>query len=308
MSSLTKALYNYLEIRRELGFSLLNVEKFLRNFVNFLESRNATYITVELALQWATFPKDAQPSQWGHRLNIVRRFAEFQHTIDSRNEVPPKRLLPFHYKRKMPHVYSPLEIISVLKATQNLKGKRGLRSRTHYTIFGLLAVTGMRISEAINLDDTAVNLSEGILTIHKTKFGKTRLVPIHGSVQRELESYKAFRDSAYPNPVSPSFFIGELGKRLTDSGVRGNFATCSCLAGLREPAKSYGHGPRIHDLRHTFAVKTLIRWYREGKDVERELPKLSTYLGHNKPSHTYWYLTAVPELMQYAVARINNEQ
>lgn len=305
MSSLKAAMYNYLEIRRKLGFSLPNTERFLKNFVNFLESRNTTHITVELSLQWATLPKDAQPSQWANRLGIVRRFAEFQQTIDPRNEVPSQKLLPFNYKRARPHIYQPSEIIALLQATKELNGLRGLRSRTHYTLLGLLAVTGMRISEAVNLTDNDVNLLEGMVTVYNAKFGKTRILPIHESVRIELERYRFFRDGIYPVPVSPSFFVGELGKRVADSTVRENFVICSCLSGLRKPAKRYGHGPRVHDLRHTFAVRTLLRWYKEGRDVEQELPKLSTYLGHRSSSHTYWYLTAIPELMQYAIARIN---
>jgi integrase/recombinase XerD len=171
-------------------------------------------------------------------------------------------------------------------------------------LFGLLAVTGLRVSEALRLDRDDVDFAQGLLTIRRTKFGKSRLVPVHRSTREALERYDAQRARVFPQPATPAFFLSERGRRITDWSARYTFAKLSQRIGLRAAASGHGRGPRIHDMRHRFAARTLIHWYRTGVDVERELPKLATYLGHVHVNETYWYLAAVPELLQLASQRL----
>jgi integrase len=303
MSKLDVALNGYLSIRRALGFELREVAGCLRNFVAFLETEGASYITTELALLWATQPAKAQSATWAWRLGMVRRFAVWHAAMEPRTEIPPAGLLPHRYQRKKPHIYSDEEIEKLLRQAAQLASARGLRSHTYTTLFGLLAVSGMRVNEALNLDRPDVDLGDGILTIRRTKFGKSRHVPVHPSTVDALKQYADRRDRVLPKPT-PAFFVSEHGIRITDCMARYTFARLSQQLGLRSIAKSHGRGPRLHDMRHRFAARTLIHWYRAGLDVERELPKLATYLGHVHVNETYWYLEAVPELLQLATDRL----
>jgi integrase len=192
-----------------------------------------------------------------------------------------------------------------------LKPTKGLRGDTYATVFGLLAVTGLRISEVVALNRDDVDLETGILSIHRTKFGKSRMVPIHTSTNDALKKYVELRDKLIPVTITRAFFISdERRKRITGWSTRYNFARASRDAGLRAPVEGYrhGHGPRIHDMRHRFAVKTMLNWYRAGLDVAREIPKLSTYLGHVHVNDTYWYFEAVPELLQLATERLTEQE
>jgi integrase len=162
----------------------------------------------------------------------------------------------------------------------------------------------MRINEALTLDRSDVDLDRGILHIRRTKFRKSRYVPVHSTTVAALKKYAEARDRLFPAPSTPAFFISERGRRIPEKTAQYNFAKVSQQIGLRAPAKYHGLGPRLHDLRHRFATRTLIRWYRAGLDVERELPKLSAYLGHVHVNNTYWYLEAVPELLQLATERL----
>ena len=299
-----KALKDYLRIRRSLGFQLRDAEFLLRNFVAFLQSERAPYITRELAVRWATQPAKVQPSFWAQRLGIVRRFAIWHSAIDPRTEIPPVGLLPYPYRRKPPHIYSDKEIEKVLRHTQQLSSPKGLRARTFTTLFGLLLVTGMRVNEALGLDRPDVDLELGILHIRQGKFGKSRYVPVHSSTVGALKKYAETRDRLFPAPLIPAFFISERGRRITGWMARYTFTKLCQRIGLRAGATGRSRGPRLMDMRHRFAVRTLIHWYRAGLDVERELPKLSTYLGHIHVKHTYWYLEAVPELLQLATDRL----
>ncbi len=305
MSRLDAALNNYLAIRRALGFELREVAGCLRNFVAFLQVEGASHITAELALRWATRPAEAQPSTWAWRLSMVRRFATWHSAMEPRTEIPPVGLLPHRYERKKPHIYSDEEIEKLLREAAQLASPRGLRAHTYVTLFGLLAVSGMRVNEALKLDRPDVDLGQGILTIRRTKFGKSRHVPIHSSTVGALRQYAAKRDCILPKPT-PAFFVSERGTRITEWIARYTFARLSQQLGFRSKAKSHGRGPRLHDMRHRFAARTLIHWYRAGLDVERELPKLATYLGHVHVNETYWYLEAVPELLQLATDRVMN--
>ena len=306
MNRLCIALEEYLNIRRALGFKLRLAGDLLGKFVIFAEQQGAEFITTNLALRWATQPEDALPSTWSGRLSMVRGFAQYLTATDPRTEVPPQGLLPHRYQRKPPYIYSDIEVERLIDASKQLPSQIGLRPYTYSTLFGLIAVTGMRMIEPIRLDCEDVDLTTGLLTIRQTKFEKYRLVPVHPSTQQVLQQYAYKRDKIFQHPKTQSFFVSDQGTRLTDNTVRWTFAKVSCQIGLRKPGKRHGHGPRLHDLRHRYAVKTLLGWYREGKNVEREISKLSTYLGHAHVNDTYWYLEAVPELMQLVVMRLEH--
>ncbi len=302
MSTLRVALEEYLGVRRALGYKLRIAGGLLDRFVEFADEQGATVITTELAMRWATLPEQVQPAQWANRLGMVRGFARYRQAADPRTQVPLPELLPTRYRRPAPHIYSDDELNRLIHAASNLSSVTGLRPRTYATLFGLFAVTGMRTNEPLQLDDENVDLKNGVLTIHGAKFGKSRYVPLHTSTNRALRHYATQRDRLCLHRQSPSFFVSEPGVRITEWSLRWTFVKLSQEIGLREPGDS--RGPRLLDFRHRFAVNTLIQWYRNGVDVERHLPELSTYLGHAHITDTYWYLTAVPELMHLASRRL----
>lgn len=302
MSEIENGLHEYLATRRTLGFKLLNESTALPQFLHFLEKENASFITTELALKWATLPEDVLPSQWARRLSMVRIFAKFYNSLDPRSEIPPQGLLPNQYHRKAPYIYNDIEISRLIEASSRLESAIGLRASTYSTLFGLLAVTGMRVSEPIALDLSDVDLTQNVLTVRETKFGKSRLIPIHSSTAHKLEEYSQLRDRVLLCKKSSAFFLSERGERLNQSTIRRTFIKLSREIGLRAPDDS--HGPRIMDLRHTFTVKTIIKLYQTGVDVERHMPELSTYLGHTHVNDTYWYISAVPELLSLASSRL----
>jgi site-specific recombinase XerD len=306
MNELRKALDEYLDIRRKLGFKLQRAGKLLHDFVLFTEKEGVSFITVDLSLRWATQSKNCQKAWSAQRLSIVRGFARYLSVMDSRTEVPSQELLPYRYHRKPPYIYSTVEIEKLMKAAQQLQSPIGLRSATYSTVFGILAVTGMRISESIGLNRKDVDLINGILTVYKTKFGKSRLVPVHPSTQKALQQYECLRSKILPKPRTESFFVSEQGRRLTDWTVRSTFVKLSRQIGLRGPHDS--HGPRLQDFRHSFATKTLLAWYRKGMNVDQHMPELSAYLGHAHVTDTYWYLSTVPELLQLAAMRLKQSQ
>jgi integrase len=308
VSELEQALKDYIAIRRGLGFQLRLPAGYLRNFVAFLQAEGASHITTELALRWAIQPAKAQPSTWAWRLGIVRRFATWHNATEPRTEIPPEGILSHRYQRKTPHIYSDEEIEKLLRRAEQLPSSKALRAHTYMTLFGLLAVSGMRVNEAVGLDRQDVDLDHGILTIRRTKFGKSRHVPVHTSTVDALKKYAETRDRVFSAPSTHAFFLSERGTRITDCMARYTFAKLSQQLGLRAMAKGHGRGPRLHDMRHRFAACTLINWYRAGLDVERELPKLTTYLGHVHVNETYWYLEAVPELLQLATDRLIDKE
>ena len=305
MSTIHDALETYLALRRELGSQMRGPAARLRRFVKFLDRERAGVITTELALRWATAPAGVASATWAQRLGDVRRFAAWLSATDSQTEVPPQGLLPERYSRRPPYIYSDEEIARIVREAARLPSPRGLRASSYATLFGLLAVTGLRIGEALALDRDDVDLRGGILRVRRAKFGKSRFVPLHDSTRQALRRYEKRRDTLVPRPSSPAFLLSERGKRVTQCSARYNFAVVSRAVGLRAPTTGgrHGHGPRLHDMRHRLAVRTLIRWYQEGRNVERELPKLSTYLGHVHVADTYWYLEAVPELLRLATER-----
>lgn len=306
MTSLAIALDEYLSMRQGLGVRLRVPAGLLRRFVAFLDGEGQEVITRELALQWAMAPRHAQPATWAWRLGIVRQFAMWRQATDPRTEVPPPGLLPHRFGRPRPHLYTDGEIRALLTAARALPSPLRLRGLTYATLFGLLAATGLRISEALTLDDGDVVLDRDLLTIRRTKFGKSRIVPVHRSTTAALLQYAEARDRLLPRRLTPAFFVSERGTRLAADNTRHTFALVSRQADLRARTAGgrHGRGPRLHDMRHRFAASTLVAWYRAGRDVERELPRLATYLGHVHVNETYWYLEAVPELLHLAAARI----
>jgi integrase/recombinase XerD len=302
MTKLRDAVQDYLAMRRALGFKLRDAGKGLLDFVSFLERRRASHITTELALEWATQPSHHQPATWAQRLAFVRCFARHWSATDPRTEVPPWGLLPHRPRRARPYIYSEQEIKRLLEAARELPPIDGLRGWTYYCLFGLLTVTGLRISEAMALTLQDVDLEGAVLTIHQSKFGKTRLVPLHVSTQQVLMQYARRRDAFLGGQTPLAFLVSDRGRPLEQSAIRRTFYDLSRQTGLRGPSDH--HGPRLHDFRHRFAVETMVQWYRCGQDVERRLPVLSTYLGHAHVTDTYWYLSACPELMGLATERL----
>ena len=301
MTPLGQAIQDYLALRRSLGFKLREAGTCLAKFAAFLDARGAAHITTALALEWVQNPS-VQPDTWAQRLSYIRGFARHHRANDPETEIPPPGLLPFHPKRARPYLYSEAEIASLLRCALELPSAGGLRPWTYHCLLGLLSVTGLRIGEAIRLQREDVNLQSGLLTIRGSKFGKSRLVPIHRSTQEVLEQYRARRERFLAGRSASAFFISRCGSSLDSGDIHRTFYALSRQIGLRGETAS--HGPRLHDFRHRFAVQTLLRWYRAGEDVERRLPVLSAYLGHVHVADTYWYLSACPELMGLAVARL----
>jgi integrase/recombinase XerD len=304
MKSLVSSLKEYLEVRRALGYQLKETERTLKKFILFLQQPNQNHITAKLALEWAMLPQNVQRSHWSKRLSMVRLFAQYRQYEDPRTEIPPPHILSQQPCRAIPYIYSDDEIYRLLVACQSLIS-RGLRHHTYFTFFGLLAVTGCRVSELIALDRNNFDDQQGWIAIRNSKFEKSRLLPLHQTTRLQLEKYGKFRDQFHSKRESDAFFVSDQGKRLTVWSVRWAFINLSKTIGLR--AQSDTHGPRVHDLRHTFAVKSLLKWYREGANIDQKITLLSTYLGHKKPSDTYWYLTGVPELLAEATTRLEKQ-
>jgi len=303
MNNWSKMVRQYLTLRRALGFKLEWAGTELADFARRLQRDAAAYITVSLALAWAHGTSSALRSRAAYRLSLVRGFARYVSAFDSRTEVPPISLLPFQPQRARPYLYTDDEIRRLLAAALLLSPDDALRRWTYHVLFGLLTVSGLRIREALYLRLRDVDLKAGVLTVHKAKMGQSRLVPLHPSSQKHLARYLARRGRYFSGrEASDYFFVSKRGSRLDGATVRRTFYRLSRQTGLRGATAS--HGPRIHDLRHRFATQTLINWYRSGVDAERRISVLSTYLGHVHVADTYWYLSACPELMGYAVKRL----
>lgn len=301
MSDLRDSLDDYLAIRRALGYKLARTEILLADFVGYQEANGADTITIDAAVAWATLPANGASDWWAQRLSVVRVFARHFHAIDPIHAVPPVGLLPGRSHRVTPFLYSDADIAALMAAARALRSP--LRAATFETLVGLLAVTGLRIGEALRLDRDDVDLVEGVLTIRRTKFGKSREVALHASSIDALVAYTRRRDKLHPRPVVPAFFISTAGTRLLYSNAHLGWLDLVRRAGL-EP-RSAKCRPRPHDLRHSFAVRTLLGWYRDSADVHARMPLLSTYLGHVHPADTYWYLSAAPELLTLVAARLD---
>jgi len=302
MTMIEQSIQDYLALRRSLGFKLRDAGLCLVKFAAFLAVRQAPHITTALAMEWAQQSPSAQPATCAQRLGYVRDFARYHVASDPQTEIPALGLLPFHAHRARPYFYSGEDIARLLQCALELSPGDGLRPWTYHCLLGLLSVSGLRIGEAIRLKAEDVDLQAGVLTIRGTKFGKSRLVPIHPSTGEVLEQYRARRERFLAGRAASTFFITSRGNPLDIGDIHRTFYQLSRRIGLRGETAS--HGPRLHDFRHRFAVQTLLRWYRSGEDAERCLPVLSTYLGHIHVADTYWYLSACPELMGLAVARL----
>jgi integrase/recombinase XerD len=297
VSGLHRALEDYLRVRRSLGFQLERAGKLLPDFLRYLDERGLSHVTTTAALAWATQPRDAQPAWWSARLLVVRGFAKYLQTVEPRTEVPSPELLPHRRARSKPYVYSTADVTALLSATDTLASP--FRMATYKTLLGLLAVTGMRVGEVIALDDGDLQRRRA-LVIRKAKFRKSREIPLHASTVHALDLYRRERDQQVPCRRTASLFVSGHGTRLLYQNVHFTFLRLVYEAGLGERKPR----PTIHDLRHTFAIRTVLGWHRDGLDVEARLPLLSTYLGHIRPSSTYWYLSAVPELLEAATLRL----
>ncbi|MGC9969864.1 MAG: tyrosine-type recombinase/integrase [Bryobacteraceae bacterium] len=302
MISIREAVQAYVKLRRALGFKMNDTERALGSFASFMEENHASVVTSTLALQWATQNTTSKPARWAARLACVRGFARHWSAIDPRTEVPAQHLLPFKPKRIQPRLYSDEEIDQLLKAALRLLPQSGLRPWTYHAIFGLLAVTGLRIGEAVALEKSDVDLQTGLLLVREAKLRKSRLVPLHESTVCVLKQYAERRDRLYPDVATQRFFRTDRGRQIGCAGVRSTFDLLRRELGFDRCGDA--RRPRIHDLRHTFAVSSLIRWYRNGDDIDRKMPVLSAYLGHGDVNNTYWYLTGCPELMGMAVGRL----
>jgi integrase len=303
MSELRRAAEEYLSIRRAVGFKLTRTEGLLLSFVSFAEAEPATRVTTDLALRWATLPAQASPGWWNGRLSVVRCFARHHAAIDPSTEVPPLDLLPRvpnTARRATPYLYSSADVLALMEAADS--ARFALTAATCRTIIGLLAVTGMRISEALGLDNDDVDWERGVLIVRHSKFERSRQVPLHDSTVDALRAYVAVRDERFPRPRSPSLFVSWSGQRLGYGAMKEHFGRLVAIAGLAPESPTCR--PRLHDFRHRFATATLEDWYRAGVDVQPRLPLLSAYLGHVDPASTYWYLSAKPELLASAAQRL----
>jgi integrase/recombinase XerD len=299
MSALSTQVEDYLRLRRALGFKLERAGLLLPQLVAYLEAAGATTMTSDLAIAWARLPQQAQPNHLAQRLAIARGFARYLQTIDPATQVPPAGLFPTRRHRPAPYLWCPGDIGRLLEATQALRPP--LRAATHHALFGLLAVSGMRLGEAIGLDRDDVDLHTGVLTIRQAKFDRSRLIPLHSTSIEALRAYAVERDRLCPRPRSRSFFVSSVGTSLTRTGVDKTFRQLTTTIGIRTATVH----PRVHDLRHRFAVDTLLRWHQAGVNVDEHIAVLSTYLGHVAPADTYWYLSATPELMALAAQRLD---
>ncbi len=300
MNTLRQTLHEYVTLRRGLGHKFTQPARGLEGFVTFMEQQDSPFITTKLALEWATRAPGKHAS-WAIKLAYVRGFARHLQAMDLLTEVPPVGLLPYSGSAK-PYIYSDTEVQALITAALTLEPADKLRRWTYHCLFGLLSVTGLRITEALTMKCQDVDLENSILTIRDTKFGKSRYIPIHGSTRQILSEYARRRDEMINPSCSDYFLVAERGGRLFPTYVYPLFLRLSRQIGLRGSNDS--KGPRLHDFRHSFAVNTLLRWYKTGEKVEILLPKLSTYLGHSCIRDTYWYLSACPELMDLAAQRL----
>lgn len=299
MSTLVQDLEDYLQLRRSLGHELAEAGWLLPGFVAYLDDHGLATVTIEAALAWAQTSPSAATTMGARKMTAVRGFARYLSGVRPGTQIPPLGLMPHRRHWRPPFIYSSAQIEALMgQARRSIASP--LRSRTYDTLIGLLASTGMRIGEAIKLDRNDVNWSDTVLLIRESKFGKSRLVPLHPTAMDALAQYAALRDECQPRPQQPSFFVSSQNTRLCYAVVARTFRQLTDAAGIGAGAP---RAPRLHDLRHTFAVATLLHWYRTEQDVGAKIASLSTYLGHREPASTYWYLCAAPELLALAAQR-----
>lgn len=299
---MTRLVQQYLGVRRALGVQLRIEGGQLLEFARYADALgHRGPITVDLVVRWARSSSRATQVGWARRAEVVRPFAKYRLAFDPRTEIPPSGLLGRAHPRRPPHIYSTPEVRRMLAEARRLHPVDGLRPTAVHVVLGLLACTGMRPAEPLRLTRDDVDLAAGVLTVRETKFRKSRLVPLHPSATRALRRYARLRDRTVPHPIASHFFVVDGGLPLTKGRLRTAFLRIRVALGWRSAP---GHrAPRLYDLRHAFACRRLLRWYVDGSDVHAAMRSLSTYLGHVKVSDTYWYLTAIPELMAFTAAR-----
>lgn len=309
MTPLRHAVDDYLALRRRLGVTLEEAGRVLTAFAAYAEQDGAPYVTTALMLRWAAHFTHVTPATLNGRVQMIRRFAQWRQLTDGRTEVPPADLLPGRYRRRPPRLCREEDIPRLLAAARQLPSANGLRGRTYETLFGLLAVTGLRSSEVVALDDGDLDHRQATLLVRRTKFGKSRIVPLHASTMAALATYQTLRDRIARHRLDDALLVSERGVRITQNAAEYTFARVSAQIGVRPRFRAHrlGRGyPRLHDLRHRFAIRTLVDGYRGGGPVDPLLPVLATYLGHVHVHDTYWYLEAVPELLQLATERLTD--
>jgi integrase len=297
MSAFDEHVADYLRLRRSFGYKLERAARLLPRFAAHLDAAGAEFVTIDAALGWALEPAvPAGSVEHAMRMIAVRGFARYLSGIDPRTEVPPAGLVPFRHRRRAPFIYSNAEIVALMEQARRSIAEP-LRAATYQTLIGLLAATGLRLGEAIKLDRGDIDWAEGVLLVRESKFKKSRYVPLQQSTIEQLARYAQAHEALAPVTGSESFFVSLRGTRLLHSPVERAFRRLceDARVGIDAPLP-----PRIHDLRHTFAVNALLGWYRDGADVQAHLPSLSTYMGHRKPCSTYLYLSAAPELLAHA--------
>ena len=300
MSPLRRALSDYLATRRALGYTLKRAEKLLAQFLTYLEDLGEEHVSTETALAWARLPTGAHRSWGSNRLCAVRGFAAHLRAIDPATEVPSADLLPWQPCRATPYLYSDEDVTRLMVEAARLRTPH--RIATYQTLIGLLAVTGMRVGEAIALDRGDFDSINGFLTVRKGKFGKSRELPLHSSTVDALRHYLRRGDRPRSGVSTPALLVSTAGTRLLYTNVHYTFHQLVCRAGLKP--RSTSCRPRLHDLRHSFAVRTVLDGYRSAGDPGARLALLTTYLGHVAPGNTYWYLSAAPELLELAATRL----
>ena len=300
MTALADAATDYLALRRRLGHDLADAHRLLPRFVAYLDDIGAATVTIEAAVAWSMAP-DADPasSVWPRRMIVARGFARHMTGIDPATEVPPVGLIPSRQRWRPPFLFTVDDVEQLVAAAAAVVRWR-LPAATYSALFGLLAVTGMRVGEALKLDDHDIDWDDGVIEVRESKFGKSRIIPLDHSTVDALRCFVTTRDGLVERR-DPAVFISIRGNRMIYACVQGTFRRLCDTTGIGADAP---HRPRIHDLRHSFAVNTLIGWHRSGENVEARLPALSTYLGHRDPRSTYWYLSAAPELLALAARRI----
>jgi integrase len=300
MTDLHQALDDYLRLRRSLGHQMAEAAYLLPDFVSFMDNRGEQTVTVAAALDWMkTREPEVVTTVSPRRITAVRGFARYLSGTDPATEVPPLGLVPYNRRRGQVFLYSDADIAAIMAAAKDTI-PQPLRAATYYTLIGLLAASGLRIGEAIKLDRDDIDWTEGVLHIRESKFGKSRMVPLQDSATNALREYDRLRETLMPRPKDPALFISLTAKRLIYACVHPVFRSLVDTAGVGLDAP---HRPRLHELRHTFAVRTLLHWYRTEHNVQARIPSLSTYMGHREPACTYWYLSAAPELLALAAAR-----
>lgn len=305
MTAFAEHVDDYLRLRRSFGYKLEEAARLLPRFGAHLDEAGAEFLSIDLALAWALEPEAPEGSGVRPmRLLVVRGFARYMTGIDPRTEIPPPGLIPFRRSRRPPFIYTDADIAALM--THARSGiRQALCAVTYETLIGLLAATGMRISEAIKLDRADIDWDEGVLLVRESKFNKSRYVPVHASTVNALACYASRRDELCPHPRDASFFVSLRRTRLYPCAVQATFRRLCEAAGVGTDAP---FAPRLHDLRHTMAVRALLSWYQDGVDVQSRIPALPTYLGHRDPADTYYYLSAAPELLACAAGLLDSAQ